>query len=223
MRPLWGDFKPLNRNQLVTEYLFCYKLEMPRPRTHTKESLIEAAMHRFWRYGYVATSMDDLVKATGVSRHGIYSDVGGKRELFLEGFDIYQNTVVTPGLNAMEKAASGLSGIQSYFETQIALAESGGLPGPGCLVANAMTETAPHDEDVAAQVAAHNARLTSAFMAAITRAAPKLPQQERKALSAFLTLTVQGLWSMSRTIDQASTLHDYVGTLMDILERRLPQ
>lgn len=196
---------------------------MPRPRTHTKETLIEAAMHRFWRYGFEATSMNDLVKATGISRHGIYSDVGGKRELFLEGFRAYQITVVEPALRAMETAKPGLSGIQSYFDTQIALAESDGLPGPGCLVANAMTETAPHDEDVAARVTAHNRRLTAAFMAAITRAAPSLPEQERESLSAFLTLTAQGLWSMSRTIDQASVLYDYVGTLMDIMERRLSQ
>lgn len=194
---------------------------MPRPRTHTKDSLIEAAMHKFWRFGYEATSMDDLVKATGVSRHGIYSDVGGKRELFLESFEAYQKAIVTPALSAMETATSGLSGIRSYFETQIALAESGGLPGPGCFVANAMTETAPHDEDVAAKVATHNERLTAGFMTAITKAAPNLPQQDRDALSAFLTLTAQGLWSMSRTIGQASRLHAYVGTLMDILERRL--
>lgn len=167
--------------------------------------------------------MDDLVKTTSVSRHGIYSDVGGKRELFLEGFEAYQGVVVTPALTAMEQATSGLRGIRIYFETQIALAESGGLPGPGCLVANAMTETAPHDEDVAAKVAAHNERLTSAFTAAIMKAAPYLPKHQCAALGGFLTLTAQGLWSMSRTVNQASILHDYVQTLMELLERRLHQ
>jgi len=194
---------------------------MPRSKTHTREALIEAAMHRFWRYGYESTSMDDLVKATGVSRHGIYSDVGGKRKLFLEGFSAYEATIVRPALNAMETAPSGLSGIQRYFETQIALAKSNGLPGPGCLVANAMTETAPHDEKVAAKVEEHNKHLTASFMTALTKAAPNMSQKDRAALSAFLTLTAQGLWSMSRTISQASTLYDYVRTLMDILERRL--
>jgi len=165
--------------------------------------------------------MDALVKATGVSRHGIYSDVGGKRELFLEGFTAYQNRVVAPALLAIESSESGLSGIYKYFETQISLAASGGLPGPGCLVANAMTETAPHDGAVAAKVAEHNHRLTMAFTKAITRQAPDLPEEERKELGAFLTLTTQGFWSMSRTIDQANVLHDYVETLMDLIRRRL--
>ncbi|MFN3213137.1 MAG: TetR/AcrR family transcriptional regulator [Henriciella sp.] len=91
---------------------------MPRPKSHTKDALVEAAMHRFWHYGYAATSMDDLVKATGVSRHGIYSDVGGKRALFLAGFAAYRDTVVAPALAAMETGgtgASGLDGIRAYF------------------------------------------------------------------------------------------------------------
>ena len=173
-------------------------------------------MQRFWHYGYAATSMDDLVKATGVSRYGIYSDVGGKRDLFLAGFAAYRDTVVAPALAAMETG-----GIRAYFETQIDLAERVGLPGPGCLVANAMTETAPHDAGVATEVAAHNQRLTEAFERALRMAAPHLSDTDTASLSAFLTLTAQGLWSISRTTDQASVLRAYVGTLTDLLEQRI--
>ncbi|MEP2734987.1 MAG: helix-turn-helix domain-containing protein [Erythrobacter sp.] len=196
---------------------------MPRHKTYTKASLVEAAMHEFWRNGYEATSMDDLVRASGVSRHGIYSDVGGKRELFLAGFETYKETIVSPALNAIAIEGSGLAGIRRYFEIQIALAESGGLPGPGCLVANAMTETAPHDNDVAAEVQAHNELLTASFLQAITRHAPSLPKSERIAISSFLTMVAQGLWSMSRTIEKASTLRAQASTLISILEERLSQ
>lgn len=181
-------------------------------------------MQRFWQYGYAATSMDDLVKATGVSRHGIYSDIGGKRDLFLAGFAAYRDTVVAPALAAMAAdgtSTSGLDGIRAYFETQIDLAERVGLPGPGCLVANAMTETAPHDEDVAAEVAAHNQRLTGAFETALRSDAPNLSDEDIASLGAFLTLTAQGLWSISRTTDQASELRTYVGTLLDLLKQRI--
>ncbi|MEO0608519.1 MAG: TetR/AcrR family transcriptional regulator [Pseudomonadota bacterium] len=194
---------------------------MPRPKTHTKDSLIQAAMHQFWRYGYGATSMDDLVKATGVSRHGIYAYVGGKQDLFLQGFDAYRDTVVAPALRALQAGEHGLAGIRAYFDTQIDLAERVGLPGPGCLVANAMTETAPHDDRVQAQVEAHNQRLTRAFDDALKAAAPRLDRQTAAALSAFLTLTAQGLWSMSRTTNHAQTLRDYVETLLDLVKLRI--
>ncbi|MEO1660784.1 MAG: TetR/AcrR family transcriptional regulator [Pseudomonadota bacterium] len=196
---------------------------MPRAKTHTKHALIEAAMHHFWRYGYSATSMDDLVKATGVSRHGIYSDVGGKQDLFLCGFAAYRDTVVAPALRAMAASDGGLAGIRAYFETQIDLAESVGLPGPGCLVANAMTETAPHDDRVQAEVDAHNQRLTKAFEQALKSAAPDLDAKASASLSAFLTLTAQGLWSMSRSADQAQILRDYVETLLGLVQLRIAE
>lgn len=194
---------------------------MPRSRTHTKDSLIEAAMQQFWRYGYGATSMEDLVKVTGVSRHGIYSDVGGKQNLFLQGFAAYRDTVVASALRAMQTGKSGLAGIRAYFETQIDLAESIGLPGPGCLVANAMTETAPHNVQVQAEVDAHNQRLTEAFEQALKAEAPHLDAAAAAALSAFLTLSAQGLWSMSRTTDQAQILRQYVETLLDLVKLRI--
>ncbi|MFN3213138.1 MAG: hypothetical protein ACE37M_08535 [Henriciella sp.] len=101
------------------------------------------------------------------------------------------------------------------------MAESVGLPGPGCLVANAMTETAPHDQDVATKVTEHNQRLTEAFKTALRSAAPNLSGKDIASLGAFLTLTAQGLWSISRATDQASELRDYVGTLLDLLETRI--
>jgi hypothetical protein len=52
-------------------------------------------------------------------------------------------------------------------------------------------------------------------------AAPHLSDANTASLGALLTLTAQGLWSISRTTDQASVLHDYVGTLLDLLEKRI--
>ena len=194
---------------------------MPRQKSHTKDDLVASAMRRFWRYGYEATSLDDLVRATGVSRHGIYSDVGNKERLYLASFEAYQKLIVTPALEGLESAKSSLTEIQAYFETQIALAESIGLPGPGCFAANAMTEMAPHNEDVANQVDAHNARLTAGFLNALKKAAPSISLQEQMKLARFLTVTAQGLWSMSRTVDDAKQLREYVSTLMLLIEERI--
>ena len=196
---------------------------MPRRKSYTKDDLVASAMHRFWRYGYEATSLDDLVKATGVSRHGIYSDVGNKEQLYLASFDAYQKLIVTPAVEGLEAADSGLAEIKAYFETQIALVETIGLPGPGCLVANAMTETAPHNEDVARLVDAHIARLTAGFLNAQKVAASSLTLQEQKRLARFLTATAQGLWSMSRTVDDAEQLREHVATLILLIEGSFEQ
>lgn len=177
-------------------------------------------MRRFWRHGYHATSVDDLVKATGASRHALYSSSGGKRDLYRQGFAIYRETVVTPAFAPVEQAGAGLAAIRRYFEAQIALAEREGLPGPGCLVANAMTETAPHDPEIAIEVAAHNRRLKAGFAQVLAHESTALSFEDVDALADFLLITAQGLWSMSRTVASGQPLRSHVNTVMALLEAK---
>jgi TetR/AcrR family transcriptional regulator, transcriptional repressor for nem operon len=178
-------------------------------------------MHKIWQQGYEACSMDDLVKATGVSRHGIYSTVGGKRDLFLRCFAVYQEMIVSPAVSVLEAEDAGLDRIEAYFETQIALAERVGFPGPGCFVANAMTEVAPHDADVRAQIELHNARLQTGFRKALQSASNQLDQNELDDLARLLTTTAQGLWSMSRVVDTGAQLRRQLSALMSLLKARI--
>lgn len=45
--------------------------------------VIRAITSVFLQYGYEATSLDDLVKATGLLRGSLYSEFGSKRGMFL--------------------------------------------------------------------------------------------------------------------------------------------
>ena len=45
--------------------------DMPRPRSHSKKSLIVSPMYYFWMHGYANSSMNKLVAATGLSRNGL--------------------------------------------------------------------------------------------------------------------------------------------------------
>jgi TetR/AcrR family transcriptional repressor of nem operon len=201
--------------------MFCYLILMPRTAALSVDQITDFAMRHFWQHGYHATSMDALVETIGVSRHAIYTGIGSKSELYRRGFAAYQSAIVTPAFSAVERTGAGLADIAQYFETQIDLAEAVGLPGPGCLVANAMTETAPHDADIAAEVAKHNERLRSGFANALSNENGTPPNAEISALADFLVVTAQGLWSMSRTVTSAAPLRAHVATTLSLLIRRL--
>ncbi|WP_269581247.1 TetR/AcrR family transcriptional regulator [Roseibium sp. Sym1] len=197
---------------------------MPRPRTHTPDTLARKALPLFWQAGYHATSMDDLVKATGVSRHGIYSDFGGKHALFLACFERYQSEVVSPAFTRVEQPGARLKEVAAYFEQQIARAETTGLPGPGCLVANSATEVAPHDSAVLDKVEQHNNRLRSGFLNALenSRAGTStLGPGDIAHLAETLLVFATGLWSLSRVTSSADTLRAAVETFLATLERQL--
>jgi TetR/AcrR family transcriptional regulator, transcriptional repressor for nem operon len=179
---------------------------MARPRAHTTDDLSQKALQLFWHKGYHATSVDDLVRATGVSKHGIYTDFGGKRALFLSCFARYQDLVVSPAFQLVEAKGADLRSVAQYFEAQIALAEASGLPALGCFVGNSATEVAPHDAAVNDAVTAHNTRLFRGFRQVMCHVAPALPPDTLDDHALTLVIFAQGLWAMSRTVDTAAPL-----------------
>lgn len=56
---------------------------MGRTRAFDLDQAIGAARDRFVRSGYLGTSVDDLIEATGVPRSSLYHAFGSKRGLFL--------------------------------------------------------------------------------------------------------------------------------------------
>ncbi len=189
---------------------------MPRSQSFTPDELKARALWQFWSFGYDATSMDDLVKATGVSRHGIYKEYGGKHALYLACFAHYQDTVVSPAFAQVEAQSSTLDNIRRYFEFQISTAENLGLPGPGCFVGNASTETSPHDTEVHKHVAHHNARLKAGFAHALVGSAGKPASFD--ALAEVILVFATGLWAASRTTDSASRLQQSVAEFLKLIE-----
>lgn len=190
---------------------------MPRPTSFTTDHLSDHALQHFWAHGFHASSMDDLVKATGVSRHGIYTTFGGKKALFIACFEQYQKTVVTPAFAAVEAPGADLQDISDYFERQITLAETAGLPGPGCFVANSATEVAPNDPNVMECVAQHNNRLRQGFAGALQQSLPTLHRDSALELATVMVIFTNGLWTMSRSVSDGDVLRRAVQNFLDQL------
>lgn len=55
---------------------------MARPRTFDEATVLDQARELFSTQGYHGTSIDDLVKATGLLRGSLYKAFGSKRNLF---------------------------------------------------------------------------------------------------------------------------------------------
>lgn len=195
---------------------------MSRRSKLSEHAVLQSATWRFWTCGYFNTSIDDLVTATGTTRHWLYSRYGSKQGLFLRCLGHYRDTVVDPAFAAVEKPDATLDEVRQYFQTQIREATRCGLPGPGCLIANSMTETAPHDPAVMAAVEQHHQRLAAGFSNALrNQSGKRLNSSELRALAELLGSCAQGLWSWSRSVDQAAPLHRYVDTLLQLIERRM--
>jgi TetR/AcrR family transcriptional repressor of nem operon len=200
---------------------------MSRPKSLTRAELIGRAMVQFWRRGYAALSMDDLVRAIGTSRSAVYSEIGSKDELLAACLEIYDDLIVTPAFARVEAKGAGLPEIVAYFEHHIGRAEASGLPGPGCFMANTMTELAPHHEGARSRVARHNERLRSGFRRAVEHEASQrgatVATEGLDDIALGLVVFANGLWSFSRATSDAKALRPcvaaYLGGIAHELDR----
>lgn len=55
---------------------------MARPCAYDRDDLLRCATALFWERGFAGTSVDDVVRATGVSRSSLYAAFPDKSALF---------------------------------------------------------------------------------------------------------------------------------------------
>ncbi|AZQ43085.1 TetR/AcrR family transcriptional regulator [Nonlabens ponticola] len=88
---------------------------MPRVETFNREQVLEAAMQTFWAHGYQATSMQQLVDATGLNRSSLYNSFGDKMDLYKASLKHYMNGTQQQFTAAIEQAAHPLEAIRNIF------------------------------------------------------------------------------------------------------------
>lgn len=193
---------------------------MPRPKNFDTDQALERAVEAFWRKGYAATSIQDLLDDMGLNRGSLYATYGDKRRLFETAVAHYRHTVVEPRLLALEAEDAGLPAIHAFFATFLDRVRAG-RGRHGCLMTNTCVELAPHDPAMAAKAQQNLARIEGAFAHALRGAQVRgelSPDQDPRGLGRFLTATLQGLQVLAKAGLPAAHLEDVVDIALNTLK-----
>lgn len=186
-----------------------------RSKEFEPAEIAEAAMQVFWRRGYAATSIQDLVDGTGLSRSSLYNTFESKQGLFEEALRRYQ-TVTSANVELLAGPGPAKTLIRQLL-MRIVEDETGDAQLRGCLVANTSLELAGQDEAVA-QLVAHNfQRLQTALEKLIQRAQHEqelAADKSPKALAWFFVNTMQGL----RVLGKGGPVQQRRECLMDVVD-----
>ena len=63
--------------------------DMGRPKNFNREGVLQKALPIFWKHGFADTSLQELEKATGVNKSGLYAEFADKGDLYLESLRYY--------------------------------------------------------------------------------------------------------------------------------------
>ena len=168
---------------------------MGRPRTFDKAAALTQLRDEFWKRGYAGTSLDDLMKATGLGKGSLYLAFGGKHQLFLEVLDGY----IERGIAGVRKA---LAGDGPAIERLRAFCRSGPKAGGrGCLLMNSTTELASSDPEVEERARRNYRAMEAAFAEVVREAVAEgdlAKETDAEKLARLLLAVVQGMLFLAK-------------------------
>lgn len=120
---------------------------MPRVKTFDENEVLTKAMNLFWKQGYSATSVQDLVSHIGINRASLYDTFGDKEQLFKKSFELYRKSNKEGLIQFFQDRPDVKTGFSELFENAIQEAVID-KDRKGCFVVNTTTELIPNDENL---------------------------------------------------------------------------
>lgn len=173
-----------------------WSLKMARHREFDYDKVLESGLQQFWRAGFEATSLDDLLEKTGLSKSSLYGTFGSKHQLFLASLDRYIETVLQANIADLGHGPARQA-ITRSFEKVLGFAPSSRV----CFLQVCATELAAHDQVVRTRVRRGLERLQHAYRDTVLRGQADgafASGLDADALSAFLVTNLYGLQVLGR-------------------------
>lgn len=83
----------------------------------TRKRIIETSAPIFNKKGYAGTSVSDIIKATGLTKGGIYGNFSGKDEIALEVFEYNKDRLFLSLHEKVSEKSSPLERLHAFFRT----------------------------------------------------------------------------------------------------------
>lgn len=192
---------------------------MPKVKQFNKEKVLEVASAIFHQKGYNGTSIDEILKATGLSRSSLYDSFKDKHTLYLQALEFYKTAEKNGYDTVDQKKLNGLEKIEYLFK-EVVNHLVNHPDDNGCLMVNAAAEMSKRCEKTAQVICNNKESVQELFTTWLTDAqeskAIKLSKPP-KSYSPFLFNALCGLKVLSQSGASRAELNNVVKVTMDAL------
>jgi len=194
-------------------------MALGRPLEFDPNNVLDAAMHVFWRNGFEATSLQDLLKSMSLSKSSFYQTFSSKEKLFHQCLKHYQEQIVTKLEFDLNEANSGIEFIQHAFSS-IANEARKENEQKGCLVINTANEFGQKNNEIASLVRQSLEKFESIFLQAIKQAQNEgaiAKTKNAKVLAQYLVGNMGGIKSMVKAGMNKKQINQIVNVVIESL------
>lgn len=202
---------------MTTESTACVKKSRGRPKVFDREAALDKAMKLFWQHGYEATSLSDLVEATGAKAPTLYAEFTNKEGLFRAVLDRYVSRFAArheAQLLCEEKSVE--SALEDYFTAVATCFTSKDTPA-GCFMINTSATLGAASNDIANALKSRHALQEQTLVQFLRK------RQERgeipahcnvQSLAQYLNCILQGMSISAREGATCETLMQIIRTTL---------
>ena len=170
---------------------------MSRPVSYDRADVLDRAMRLFWRRGFEAVTLQDILDETGFNRHSLYKEFGDKDGLFTQALEQYEKMSSMYVTGPLESDDGGLDAIRNLFAMRL----RADVDGIGCLLTNSIIERNLLCDRAVCAVDRFIARMEAALRNAVQVAQRQgtIPsEKDPSALARYLLTVIQGLGTLSK-------------------------
>ena len=193
---------------------------MARPREFDERMVLDAIRNAFSDNGYAATSIDDLVRATGLGKGSLYGAFGSKREMFVRALREYCDSGLAYTEHTLVGENAGtLRRMRGYVRSMVELA----VRRRGCLLAKAIAELGGENADVDAIVGDFYRRYENIFARAIRqsqRSGEISTDTDARRRARLLVAVLRGIETMGKGGVPENTLRSITDNALAFIEGR---
>jgi TetR/AcrR family transcriptional regulator, transcriptional repressor for nem operon len=190
-----------------------------RPKEFDRDQALDLATEVFWKRGYEATSIGDLVDALGIGRQSLYDTFGDKHALYLASLDRYRQRHGSAVAAALGADVPLRRSMRMFFEG--AIDQLLGDPhGKSCMLVAAVAERCPDDPEVAERFCSNLHGMEQALQHRLIRAQQEgeiARHLEPLALARYFVNTLNGLQITGKAIRDRQALLAIADVTLSVL------
>jgi TetR/AcrR family transcriptional repressor of nem operon len=183
-----------------------------RPRTFDRDAVLETLVQLFWEKGFEATSMADIVEASGLNKSSLYNTFGSKDLLFHEALNRYVDNRTLALVSVLSDGTEGLADIHRLFDI-VWLEMVSSDDHRGCLAVNSSTELGRRDDGVVAVGQRFRSAMRAALADAFARAA-LLGEIKPELVDSYANIMVSMMLGLAVLVRSGAD-HDEVRSQLD--------
>lgn len=192
---------------------------MPRVKLFDEDEVLTKAMNLFWKQGYSATSIQDLVTHLGINRASLYDTFGDKEQLFKKSFALYRKQNIDRINQLFQDQPNVREGFSKLFTKAI---EEAMLDNDrkGCFAVNNTTELVPNNNECLEILSSNRRDFENLFYEYLKKGQAKGQISEGKdlrAMASYLLILYNGIQVVSKINTDKKELMDSVDLALSLV------